>query len=174
MKKIIVAVALLLIVGCDEKSTNDQLPNFTALQAEDARRAVRALVDDRTPILAICGESKGRGFFGDKTDGGWVEDGIKDGRLVFLAGDDSDVVFRDTSGKFISARKDGGTVQRISGTGEDPVGSWLISYEATGITETHNVTRLPTGDLVDLWTSNKPPVIMEANVKAFLARCVAG
>jgi hypothetical protein len=97
---------------------------------------------------------------------------MKDGRLAFFSGDEPDVIFRDATGKYTSAVKDGGIVIRVSGNDQSAESAWTISYQSTGVTETHNITRLPDGGLVNFWTSNKPPVMAGASVKAFHAKCV--
>jgi hypothetical protein len=169
----ITAVAICLaLAGCKERTIASTLSEFGPDQAAEARRAVTAFRPENAVLVAICGESSGVGLFGDQRDEGWMADGLKDGRLAFFAGEEPDVVFKDASGKYISAVKDGGVVTRVSGNDQVAESAWTVSYQATGVIETHNITRLPDGDLVDFWTSNKPPVLVGASVKAFQAKCV--
>jgi hypothetical protein len=175
MKHVLFAIALLpFMTSCsEEKVSQPQLAEFTAQQADDARRAAKAAIGENGQALFICGQADGLGIYTADWDKGFSPDGMEDGRLVFLVRSDGkpDLYFRDATGAYTSARDDGGEVRRIS----DPnpkVESWVIWYQSTGITETHNITTAGSSKLVDLWTSNKPISLIGASAKLFKSNCV--
>ncbi|MFM5950148.1 MAG: hypothetical protein ACKOPM_13135 [Novosphingobium sp.] len=175
MKRVLFAIAIMpILASCDNKPVpQPPFVEFTSTQAEDARQAASALIGANGQALFVCGQADGLGLFTAAWEKGFSPDGMKDGRLVFLIRNDGkpDLYFRDASGAFLSAIDDGGEVRRIS----DPkrqIESWIITYPATGITETHNITSAAESELVDLWTSNKPTSVIGASAKLFRSKCV--
>jgi hypothetical protein len=61
-----------------------------------------------TATVMECGPSKGHAYYAD----GWVEDGMKYGRLALIRSDDGtlDVEISDATGKSFTAKQDGATV----------------------------------------------------------------
>ena len=175
MRNFFLAIAILpAITSCGDKPVGQPpVVAFTPSQAEDARRAAGSIIDANGQALFICGQADGLGIYTTDWDNGFLPDGIKDGRLVFLVRSDGkpDIYFRDATGSYLSATDDGGEVQRISDPSRE-IESWIISYKSTGVTETHNITKAPRANLVDLWTSNKPTSLIGASVKLFRSNCV--
>jgi hypothetical protein len=162
-----------LLIGCDGSVLQPKVESLTAGRIEDARTSAASQIGERGRVYYICGQSSGLGLSSSKWAQGFQSDGVKDGRLVFISRSDAkvDVVFRDASGNYVSALDDGGDVRRIQ-IANTNAESWVLVYPSTGVAETHNITRLGDGQLVDLWTSNKPHSISGASAKLFIASCV--
>ena len=175
MRILLLTIFITPLLGSCGNSAVPQPPlsDFTSVQAEDARRAASAIVGTNGLALYVCGQADGLGVFTAKWDKGFLPDGMQDGRLVFLIRNDgkADIYFRDASGAFMSAIDDGGDVRRISNP-QRQIESWVISYQTTGVTETHNITSAAESNLVDLWTSNKPTSVIGASAKLFRSNCV--
>lgn len=146
-----------------------EIQPLTSEQVNDARQAVASWIGENGQALLICGRSNGLGLFAGQMEKGFQPDGMKDGRLVFLLRSDGspDVIFRDATGRFLSAVDDGGTVTRLNDGNHE---SWIIGYRETGVTETHNITSADSR-LIDLWTSNKPAVVLPSSAKLFVSDC---
>jgi len=173
MRLAIILCLGLVAGGCDDRVAQPKLEPLTRLQANDARNSVGQLVGKKGRALTICGQSDGLGLFALDWESGFSQDGMKDGRLIFLTRDDGreDVYFRDAIGRYRSSLDDGGEINRISYPDRE-IDVWIVSYPSTGIVETHNIMMAPKDGLVDLWTSNKPNSLIGASAKLFRSTCI--
>ncbi|MFD1612077.1 hypothetical protein ACFSCW_09720 [Sphingomonas tabacisoli] len=131
-------------------------------------QGARSKLGNRLPLL-VCGGSKGVALFTNEMK--WSSDGITDGRFIFAGVDnDPDVIFQDAYREFISSKEDGGMVTHYAGK-PGGLGMWLVVYAETGVTETHNLIQLDSGQIMDLWTVNKPGMTVPANAKLFTSFC---
>jgi len=71
-----------------------------------------------------------------------------------------------------SATADGGQVRKIYEAPNKEDATFTVSYDATGVVETYNLTSDLEGGRMVLWTSNKPVVISSAKVAAFISSCI--
>lgn len=79
-----------------------------------------------------------------------------------------DVIYRDVTGRYASSHDAGAEIFRIlTGKGQ----TWVVSYRQTGVVETHNITEIE-GNLIDLWTNNKPVSPVGAKANLFRAQCI--
>lgn len=176
MKKNFVGLgALLVLTGCqygdNGLSSEDSVDQtFTAeMASQTITQAFKS--NESTPVFMACGPAAGKGLYDNDGYGDFQSDGISNGRLIFLAGNDGtapDVVIRDSGGNFISSRNDGADVQIL----DTERRVWIVAYPSTGVVETHNfISR--NGHLVDLWTSNKPAVsAWGPSAKIFMSNCI--
>ncbi len=168
---VLAMVTCVTLSACESDSVaQPELQPLTSEQVNDARQAASKWIGEGGQALFVCGQSDGLGLFTIKWGDGFQPDGMKDGRLVFILTPqgDADIIFRDATGSYLSAKEDTGEVMRIS---DGEVESWVIAYRSTGITETHNITTAD-GQLIDLWTSNKPTSLIGASAKLFKSNCV--
>jgi hypothetical protein len=173
MKRYLSIALLCILAGCDSKPVQPELSKLSASQVEDARRSASVQIGAKGRALFICGPSNGLSIHTEKWDDGFLPDGMKDGRMIFVVRSDGrhDLVFRDATGIYFSELENGGEVRRISDSSRE-IESWVIVYPATGFTETHNIVKANGEQLVDMWTLNKPPLMIGATVKVFKAGCV--
>ena len=126
-------------------------------------------------IIAVCGPSSGSALWLRARDGGKAmqeKDGISNGRAVFIDGNAGpDVIYLDAASDFESANSDGGAVSVIHQK-RRPASSWIVSYASTGVVQTHNLAFNADGQLVNIWTANKPDGLNPAHVFTFTSNCV--
>lgn len=165
--------ALVCLSACSDSGRTPSIDQtLSREQAVLAQREAEAIAQRDISVRFVCGASAGRGYFLDDAGGNWVEDGITDGRLVFVTdanGANPNVYFRDTGGRYISARDGGGEISVVQIAGGSV---WMISYPSTGVVETHNIANSD-GRILDLWSANKPHTALGGpRVQAFTAYCV--
>jgi hypothetical protein len=125
-------------------------------------------------VLAICGGSKGRAYFLDTVERGWVNDQIGQGRIILLRlpGGKLDILYRDASGRYSRPSEEGGDVQMTYAREASKEFGAVVVYPRTGVVESFNFLKdVPEGRVV-LWTSNKAESAMGLRKAAvFIAKC---
>lgn len=165
------SAVLAMLSGCDPGVvTQPQMASFSASEAHDVRTSIDQWVGSEGQALFLCGQSDGLGVFAEAWKEGFTSDGMSGGRIAFIIRSDgrADVIFRDATGSYASSLDETGDVTRIN---DGQAESWVVTYDRTGITETHNIVLID-DRLVDLWTSNKPQSVIGASAKLFRAPCV--
>ena len=129
----------------------------------------------RLKVHFVCGPSTGKSFSADGNFDEPSDDGITDGRLIFVSGvDDSgpNILFRDASGQFQNALSDGGIVSFYKVEDGRSGEVWTVVFPQTGVVEVHNIS-VVSGGAIDLYTANKPAVVLpSASARVFKANCV--
>ena len=169
MKSANVWLMAMLVAGCTKVEAPKPVDQtFTSEMA--SQTLTNGLPNYRMlKVFAVCGPAAGKGLSSRDKFSEFQDDGITDGRLIFFsASDDSEpnVAYRDISGKYHFVLNEGGEVRPIG----DQSQMWVISYPSTGVVETHNfVTR--DSQLLDVWTSAKPELIVPASSRIFTSNC---
>ena len=176
MKASVLISVLLVTAGCGGTGKSYTLPEpADAFELEAAKKDALRYLGDGSKVLAICGGSVGSSFFLEGQEKGFVEDGIKEGIIVFALRQDGspDVLTRDALKEMIVATEDKGQVFRLHGRqNNDDLGVWVIQYPSTGVVVNHNLSKNSEGDLIDIWTQNKPRIDpLPARTSTFLSRC---
>ena len=120
--------------------------------------------------IAVCGESKGYGYFpqtGINTITGWHPDGISQGRFTLTSdGNKFDILYTDGSGAVVSSTGDGGEVILVGRTAHTI--TFAVNYPGMTI-ETFTFIKSSDGNEV-IWSSNKygAPV---PKIAAYRAEC---
>jgi hypothetical protein len=136
-----------------------------------------AAAPEGSRFLAVCGPSQGWSYFARPQPDGWTEDGISSGRLVFIADAKGDVnlLFRDVTGRFYSATRDGGRVVTLKEPNESGEFAILIVYPSTGVTETYTLTKDGAGEPIVLSTATKPNLkigsVIMTKISALTSKC---
>jgi hypothetical protein len=168
--RITMLLACCALTSCGEQDAEDAVDlTFNASMASQTLASVPFEIET-SRVHAVCGPAKGNGLYEIDDFENLHGDGINDGRLVFVSARGrgaADVISRDAFGSYFSVVEDGGRVQILGG--KENV--WVISYESTGVTATHNIVQRE-GRLFDLWTVNKPISIVGPSVKLFKSMCV--
>jgi hypothetical protein len=162
-----ILLVLCLTAGACSGSAAISGPSLSEAQATEAELAAKGLQQGISRVHFVCGASDGQGVWAYEFQKGLQPDGMKDGRLVFveLRGGETDVIFKDATGTYISSSDDGGQVRKLTGD------VWVITYPEQGIVETHNITRANGGKIIDLWTTNKSESVAGPSAKLFSAEC---
>ena len=159
---------MLVLAACtpDPRGNGDVDQTLTTQAVAAAIASVNG--SDNYRILAVCGPAIGKARFADAKEGKWIDDGITDGRLVFVVSQDNvnDLYFRDAAGGFFSSLAEGAEIRRSTKASSD---SWVIFYPNTGVAETHVLSG--GAELIDHWTNNKPVSLGGASLKAFVSIC---
>lgn len=171
-------LASLILLGCSLPACSSKFelpppPDFSDVVA--AQKDASRYVGEGSKVLAVCGGSRGGGFYLDNLDAGFEPDAITDGQIIFVedAAGNPNVLTRDILPELIVATEDGGIINRFEGREPSGLGVWSITYPATGVTVTHNLTGFVDEKIVDLWVQNKPPVqALPARSQTFLSTCV--
>jgi hypothetical protein len=104
--------------------------------------------------ITVCGASKGKAFYLEPTQDGWVDDGISDGTVTFMRypSGDYDVVMKNAANAF-SARGDGARVVKVHGE-DDNVATFVVVYPLH-TTEVYQLTLNRSGRGTLIWSSLK-------------------
>ena len=159
----------LLAAGCSRAEAPKPIDQtFTSEMASQALSS--ALPNYKMlKVFAVCGPAAGKGLSSRDKFSEFEDDGISDGRLIFYSASDGsgpNVAYRDISGKYQFALNEGAEVRPIG----DQSQMWIISYATTGVVETHNFV-MRDGELLDVWTSAKPELIVPASSRIFTSNC---
>ena len=110
-------------------------------------------------VVATCGASVGKSFYlSSGSEGGWTDDRIAKGQTIFSVDEDGewDVIFRDSTGKTVSATTDGGAVIKVKGDAPFKTLMLLVAYPARGVVETYSLAKEPAeGGRVLMYTANQ-------------------
>lgn len=167
------AIALAVLASACAPQGSEEIEVDTTFTREMAVKTLQKAPFALRPykIHAVCGPSRGMGLFADNSDADFQSDGISGGRLIFLSDDNdqnANVLFRDSSGSYISSATDGAEVKII---GEGTRKTWIVIYPATGVAETHHIFAT-TGGTINVWTSNKPATAVSGETaRVFQADC---
>ena len=167
---------MVLLAGCSRVTSDVPKVDITF----DSTLAAQTLAGQsdkfsRLVVHFVCGPSMGKSFSADADFEVPSDDGITDGRLIFLSGADNsgpNILFRDASGRFQNALLDGGVVSLYQVDDGRSGEVWTVAFPQTGVVEVHNISTGPNG-AVDLYTSSKPALISpSASARVFKANCV--
>lgn len=167
------AIAVVILASACAPQGSDEITVDTVFTRDMAESTLKEAPFGLRPykVHAVCGPSRGMGLFPDNTYADFRSDGISGGRLIFISDENdqnANVLFRDSSGSYISSVTDGAEVKII---GEDTRKTWIVSYPATGVAETHNIFAT-NGGTINVWTSNKPATAVSGETaRVFQADC---
>ena len=144
-------------------------------EAQLALDRAKPFVKKNGKVVAVCGPSSGKALWLQSPENGKAElsdDRIDNGRLVFIENEDGpNVVTRDAGSDYSDAKSESGDV-RVIHSQRSPASTWIVTYPSTGVAQTHNLTFNKNGQLVDMWTANKPEMMNAAHTFLFTANCV--
>lgn len=158
---------LIICAGCGEESYT----SLSVAQAHEFAFSQQVLQAAGGSSVVVCGPAKGKQLFADDRSR-WTNDKVADGRIAFVSRAQPDIIYRDI-GPVRSATVDGGEVRVMYPGPMAPFGVWVVMYKETGVVETHNLSVRSDGKILDLWTSNKPPIgTLPSRMFAFTSDCM--
>jgi len=165
-------LAIGMLCGCDVTS---QMPGepLQGLELNAAEKDAKAYLKDGAELIAICGNSSGVGYFLDQPDSMFEPDYLDGGVIVFAKNADGspDIVHRDALKEMIVVSESGAEISKLPDSEDNRLGIWIVTYPASTIVETYNLTIGKNGDLYALWNANKGKNLMEGRTMSFVSKC---
>jgi hypothetical protein len=122
-------------------------------------------------VIAQCGASKGKAYYSEPKDHGWVDDGISDGNITFIKDSSGkyDVIIKHSTG-VMSAKQDGATVVATHATKGRL--SLVVVYPLATV-EVYQLAIQANGKGTLLWTSSKNGIapVSLTRIAAFKSEC---
>ncbi|MBX9645073.1 MAG: hypothetical protein K2W91_13370 [Novosphingobium sp.] len=170
--RFITSLACLVVAACSSQPSEEISATWAS---EIKQKVVAALPNARVSV--VCGGSKGKFLWLDhpeKEGAQWEDDGIDGGALAFLEdAKGPNIVVKDAALNFGDLRSDGAEITVLHRDSDSPIiSTWVVAYRASGIVQTHNIVKSNTGQLVDIWTSNKPAAFGPPRAFLFISNCV--
>lgn len=122
-------------------------------------------------VIAQCGASKGKAYYSEPQDQGWVDDGISDGNITFIKDSSGkyDVIMKHSTG-VISAKQDGASV--VATHAAKGRLSLVVVYPLASV-EVYQLVLQANGKGILLWSSSKNSIapINVTRIAAFKSEC---
>ncbi|MEZ5688602.1 MAG: hypothetical protein R3E21_07450 [Caenibius sp.] len=173
MKTFSVALATsFAVIACSPTPTHEP-ESINGLELTAARTDASRYLGPKSRIVAICGPSKGVGLYLDSYADGYSPDQIENGVIIFGfdADDNPEIVHRDALKEMVVMSEEGAQISFNPDPRDNRMGIWIVQFPDSRIVETHNLTLGPNDQPLDLWTSNKPSLMIKARSFAFNSKC---